>query len=416
MSEMMRFSGSTRTNGTFTRWACFLLLGAGLALSGCASGSLTLARDAFYRGDVVGASQALIDSETVSSRDLLLYYMEKGAILHYAGDYQESANTLLKAAALMREQDIISTGQQAASLLTSEWLMDFKGEYAERLLVHTFQIMNFLLLGRHESALVEAKQALKLYDTYPAACNGDYFTRALIAHCFEAVGEINGAYIEYKKLAELMGDPKPVARKLFDLGNRLGFDDEVAHFRQFLVEPATGIQERPVGEMIVFHSRGRAPVKVPQNIVLPESIRFSFATYQDRDGYGSRPYSGPLKRVRGEDRVTTDVGSVLKASLNQRLVQVIAKETARVVTKEAIAGNVGDSGVEALVRVAFFLMEVPDTRCWQTLPAFLTLTRAPLFPGDDPTYPGGTGQTMTLPAADAPSGRQPFYHYYSIRH
>lgn len=384
-------------------------------LSGCASGSLNRARDAFYKGDAAQASEALADPENVWSRDRLLYYMEKGAILHYSGDYQGSTDLLLRAAALIREQDIISAGQQTASLVTSEWLTDYKGEYAERLLVHTYLMMNFLLLGKPESALVEAKQALAVYDEFPEACDDDYFTRALIAHCFEALDEINGAYIEYKKLAELMGDPGPVAGKLVDLAGRLGFYDEAEHFRQFLTEPEGKAQERPTGEVIVFLSQGRAPVKIPHDIVLPPSIRFSFATYEDRGGHFPSPGINPLSGVRGGNRVATDVGAVLKASLNQRLLQIMAKETARVVAKEAIANNIDDSGLEVLVRIAFFLMEVPDTRCWQTLPGSLSMIRIPILPGADPISLNGSGHVVRSPATDAPSGSSSFYHYYSIR-
>lgn len=382
-------------------------------LSGCAAGSLNRARDAFYRGDAARASEALAEPESVWSRDRLLYYMEKGAILHYDGNYAQSAELLLQAAALIREQDIIRASQQAASLVTSEWLTEYKGEYAERLLVHTFQMMNFLLLGKPESALVEAKQALAVFAEFPEACDGDYFSRALIAHCFEANGEINGAYIEYKNLAELMGDPGPVAEKLVDLGNRLGFEDEVDQFRRFLRGPDPRTRERPVGETIVFLSRGRAPVKVPRNIVLPPSIRFSFATYEDRGGYFPHPVNGPLTGLREGSRVTTDVGAVLRASLNERLLQIIAKETARVGAKEAIAQNIDDSGVEALARIAFFLMEVPDTRCWQTLPGTLTLVRSPVYAGDPD--PLNRPASPDAPLEDQSAGRGAFYRYYSIR-
>jgi len=393
-----------------------MFLVVGLMLSGCASSSLTLARDAFYSGDVALASQALAEPKKVRGRDRLLYYMEKGAILHYAGDYEGSANLLLKAVELIQEQDVISTSQQVASLVTNEWMTDYKGEYAERLLVHTFQMMNFLLLGRNESALVEAKQALEVYETYPEACDGDYFTRALIAHCFEALDEINGAYIEYKKLAELMGDPGPVARQLCILGNRLGFYDEVEHFRQFLPRTEFGKRKKPIGEEIIFLSQGRAPVKIPHDILLPESIRFSFSTYENRDGYFAGPDIKPQSGTRAEDQVTPSVGAVLSSALDQRLAKVIAKETARVIAKEAIANNISDSGAESLVRIAFLLMEVPDTRCWETLPGALTLIRKPVFPGNAPIRSENPGQSITPPATDTPSGSQPYYHYYSIRH
>ena len=399
----------------YFKWACLLIFLFSALISGCTSAKLNMARDAFYNGQIDQASGALSSAEDVSTRDQLLYFMEKGAILHHAGDYQGSIDFLLNAAALMQDQDVISAGQQTASMVTSEWLTDYKGEYAERLLVHTYLMMDFLMLGNHESALVEAKQALEVYDTYPEACFADYFTRALIAHCYEAENEINGAYIEYKKLAELMGDPAPVARKLCTLGRRLGFDDEVEHFRQFIPEAELKRNVRPAGELIVFVSQGKSPVKIPHNIVLPPSIRFSFSTYEDRSGCLVPPSVGPLADAGPSDMITTDVGEILKASLKERLVAVIAKETARVVAKEAIAHNINGDNLEVLVRLVFFLMEVPDTRCWETLPATLTIIRVPLSPGANQIHLNIMGQTVTLPKIDIHPGNGSFYHYYSIR-
>ena len=147
--------------------------------------------------------------------------MERGAILHHAGHYEESIAALLKASALIKQQDIISAADQAGSMVTGEWATEYKGEHAERLLVHTYLMMDFLLTGKPESALVEAKQALEIFDRYPKATARDHFTRALIAHCFEINGEINGAYIEYKKLAEQMADPSPIADKLVSIAEKL---------------------------------------------------------------------------------------------------------------------------------------------------------------------------------------------------
>jgi len=384
-------------------------------ISGCTSGKIIQARDAFYSGQISQASEVLSGEEEVTGRNRLLYLMEKGVVLHHNGDYQGSIDALLTASALIQEQDVINAGQQAASLVTSEWLTDYKGEYAERLLVHTYLMMNFLMLEKHESALVEAKQALEVYDTYPEACSEDYFTRALIAHCFEALDEINGAYIEYKKLAELMGDPVPVARKLCELGNRLGFYDEVEHFQQFLSKSDLENKKRPAGEIIVFAAQGRSPVKIPHDIVLPPSIRFSFSTYERRSPFLSPPSVGPLSGNTDADIITTDVGAILEASLQERLVEVIVKETARVAAKEAIAHNMNDDNVETLVRIAFFLMEQPDTRCWQTLPAYLSMLRVPVAPGENHIHLNGMGSGITLPGIDAVPDRRPFYHYFSIR-
>ncbi len=397
------------------KWLCLLVCLLCMVVSGCASVKLDQARNDFYNGQMDQASGDLSNPEDVSTREELLYYMEKGTILHHGGDYQGSNDLFLDATELIATQEVISASQQTASLVTSEWLTDYKGEYAERLLVHTYLMMNFLMLGNHESALVEAKQALYVYDTFPEACSADYFTRALIAHCFEALNEINGAYIEYKKLAELMGDPTPVARKLCELAGRLGFYDDVEHFKQFIPESELKRKNNPAGELVLFVSQGQSPVKIPHNIVLPPSIRFSFSTYDSRSGYLPPPTVGPLSEAGSYDLITTDVGEVLKASLKERLAEILIKETARVVAKEAIAQNIEDDDLEVLVRVVFFLMEQPDTRCWETLPAYMSMIRVPLSSGNNQITLNGMGQAVEIPPIDAGPGKGPFYHYYSVR-
>jgi len=61
-------------------------------------------------------------------------------------------------------------------------------------------------------------------------------------------------------------------------------------------------------------------------------------------------------------------------------------------------------------------MEVPDTRCWETLPGTLTLVRFPLFTGDNPRFLEEMGIPVPETAVDAPSGGGPFYRYYVVRH
>jgi hypothetical protein len=74
-----------------------------------------------------------------------------------------------------------------------------------------------------------------------------------------------------------------------------------------------------------------------------------------------------------------------------------------------------DPLVEALVRVAFFIMEEPDTRAWETLPAYLTLIRIPVDAGvhDLTVRTSGQGGTRRLPQVNVVPGRR-FYHY-SVR-
>ncbi|MFO8111913.1 MAG: hypothetical protein R6T92_05330 [Desulfosalsimonadaceae bacterium] len=383
-----------------------------LVFSGCASAPLKQARSDFYGGRLNQAANALSEPTDVSNRDRLLFYMEKGVIQHHAGEYDKSIDTLLEASSLIRQQDYISAREQAGSMVTTERITEYKGEYAERLLVHTYLMMGFLLKGRPESALVEAKQALEVMDAFPEATARDHFTRALIAHCFEINGEINGAYIEYKNLAAQMKEPAPVADKLVAIAGRLGFSDDVEKWRKHLPDDATGAPTADA-ELVLFVGQGRAPVKIPRNIVLPPSIRFSFATYRERTRSFYTPHVSATSAFGPVRTVTTDVGRVLKDSLNTRLTRILAKETARVTTKEVLSQQIDDPVVEILVRVAFFLMEEPDTRAWETLPAYMTLIRVPLSVGEHKLTlhaSGEYGGTVRLPPVTVSPNRR-FYHY-----
>lgn len=346
-------------------------------LSGCA-GRLNQATELFYADQPEASLAKLGKGDMFGKRNQLLFLMEQGLVLHQLGRFRESADVLLQAAGLIKEFELLSVSEQLGSLVTNEWLLRYKGEYSERLWVHSYQMMNFLLLSEYDSALVEAKQALELFGRYSGALKEDYFTRALIALCFASVGEDNDAYLVYRRLAQDLPNPTPVAADLVSLSGQLGQLDEVERFRQFL--PA----QLPSGaaELVLFVANGRIPRKQPGNLVIPPSIRFSFPRYDSVRTPVVRV--GVLPARSTLPPLSTDLAAVAKHSLEERKLAIIAKETSRVTAKEAISRKVGDEhgqAAEAVVRLSLFLLEEPDIRCWQTLPGRLTLVRIPLPAG-----------------------------------
>ena len=355
-----------------------VLILAAVALSGCVSGALTTARHELHRGNPEAAAEALADADTVSRRDRLLYYMEKGVVLHHLGRYEESSRVLLAASRLMEEQEVISASRQTASMVTNDWVTEYKGEYSERLWVHTYLMMNFLLSYRFDAALVEAKQALKMMEAHPEALAGDYYTRALIGLCFEVLRDRDDAYIAYRKLAEDLPDPSGIAPVLYRLARRLGYGPEADRYRRMIPAGARVETSGPTAELVLFVSAGQGPVKIPGNIVLPPSIRFSFPQYRLRNGPAVQVLAYAEGRPLQGVAVTTDVGAVARAALDARAAAMMAKETARAALKEAVARAVehnNDDIFGILVRAAFFLMEEPDTRGWETLPGTFQLAR-----------------------------------------
>ncbi|MDX2493728.1 MAG: hypothetical protein QNK27_02075, partial [Desulfuromusa sp.] len=123
-----------------------------LCLNGCA-GRLNKASDHYYAGDPQQALELLERGDHLGKRNQLLFFLEKGVVYHQLGSYQESINQLLQAARLIDQFEMLSVTEQAGSLVTNEWMTRYKGEYSERLWVHSYLMMNYLLLGQYDDAL-----------------------------------------------------------------------------------------------------------------------------------------------------------------------------------------------------------------------------------------------------------------------
>lgn len=353
--------------------------------SGCTGVHLERARTDFYSDNLARADSSLGECIDTPERSRLLCYMEKGIVLHYMKEYKESTRELLKASEFIRDHDQVSIRDQSTSVMINDMTATYKGEYSERLWIHTFLMMNFLLQYRYDSALVEAKQALEVYNEYPESLDNDYYTRALIALCFENMKQPDGARIEYEKLAEGMG-------------------------REYIrPEPVTARK----GELVLFIARGRVPQKVPAEAVIPPSIKISLPRYADFSSYLPVTIKAD-GTVISADKVETNMGDVARKSLDDRAAQYIARQAVRAGTKETIARNIGKKNevLEVFARLGLFLLEKADTRSWQTLPGNLTLVRIILDEGSHVLEISSKNSGSLHLEVDIPGGRRV---YKSVR-
>ncbi|MBN1905115.1 MAG: hypothetical protein JW927_08465 [Deltaproteobacteria bacterium] len=363
----------------------YLIFAVVFVMSGCATIPLQKARMDFFSGNPAEADKTLGECSEMPERDRLLCYMEKGLILHYMGKYKESTNTLLKASKFISEQDFVSVKDQSTAVMINDRTTTYKGEYSERLWIHTYLMINFLLQGRPDSALVEAKQALEVFDEYPDPLEEDLFTRALIALCFENMNQPDSARIEYEKLEKAAGSktkrPEPIT---------------------------TG-----KGEVVLFIARGRIPAKVASDVVLPPSIRISVPRYEESSSYSTVDIK-VNDTVLYPYIVETDMGKVASKSLNDRAAHYLTRQALRAGSKEIIAREIGEENVyvEILARVVLFLLEEADTRSWETLPGNLTLARVTLDAGaHDITISSGYSNPVRL-EVDIQAGKR---IYRSVR-
>lgn len=353
-------------------------------LSGCSTtAALNQARAQYLGGDPVAALATLSSSDVVDSKDQLLYWMEKSMVLHDTGNYEDSAKELLAASRYLEQNDYISLREEATELVANEWAGNYAGEYSEQLWIHSYLMMNFLSLGQYESAAVEARQALARIESHPDILQNDHFSRALIALSFEAAGQLNDSYIEYRKLAEDANQYHSLDQILLPQALRLGFANDALKIKKRLQKTSTPNTprdpERP-NDAIVFVASGVIPQKFSGSIITGNTSRLSFPQYYVSNASPPALQVYVNKELCSCQPIYSDLGQLVSESLNQRGIALAAKSLLRAATKDALADAIGDKDeiVGELARLLLFALEEADTRSWQSLPRYLTMLRIPL--------------------------------------
>jgi uncharacterized protein len=377
------------------------------AAIGCTTYESTTAagRTAFARGDYATAEKEFRELADDHDRQELCYLMELGLTLHTAGKWEDSNAVFLRAVQLAELLEPTSVTGEAASLLTNEYAKSYRGEDFEIVLLHTYLAMNFALLGKFEDALVECRQALERLDLINEKYQKEYkdhaFVRYLMAILYEASGQADDAYIEYKRVFELQPDFPHLPADLLRMSSRPGFEQEHAdwqsRFGSGFAALDDGGREASTdrrgndGEIVFLFEAGWSPEKVPFfDRSLPEQV-VAIPKYSPRP---TRIRDAELSidgKVVGRTAVLTDIQEIATRTLQDRIGSEIAKLVARIAVKEGIAQVIQQTGpgdqheervlLASLWRLFAYGSERPDLRSWLTLPETLQILRVTVAPG-----------------------------------
>jgi len=142
-----------------------LHLAALLLLSGCAglrtvkgqyAGIETLLAAADY-----SAALARIEAGKHSAyarKDRVVYYLDVGMLHHWNGDYEKSNEFLELAERAIEENFTKSITQSASSMILNDNILAYAGEDYEDVYLNAFKALNYLALGRNDSAFVEVRR------------------------------------------------------------------------------------------------------------------------------------------------------------------------------------------------------------------------------------------------------------------
>ncbi|MFQ5588644.1 MAG: hypothetical protein ACE5F7_07375, partial [Nitrospiria bacterium] len=244
-------------------------------------------------------------------RNILLYYFDRGMLLHLAGQYEESNTFFEKAKDTIEKLYTESLLTHTGALISNDNLLPYDGEDFEKVLVHLFSALNYAAMGKWDEALVEARQVdarlNQFNDQYEKKniYKKDAFARYLSGVLYETRGEMNDALISYEKAREAFEDyerdyhtplPPRLGFDLLKMSDVLHLREEFEAYKNRFPEAAARfpLRDRVLeGEVVVVAYAGRSPVKEDFffNTMIPDGDGGSFLLTVAFPKFVTRPSS-----------------------------------------------------------------------------------------------------------------------------
>ncbi len=185
------------------------------------------------------------------SKDRLLYYLERGLILHYADRFAESNEAFAAAERTADDLYTKSISEGAFSLFSNDNAISYRARPFEMAMVPFYKGLNYIYLGQRNEAQVEARRASQLMSKYVDATlnglrdedKGDFeqirnnaFLLYYSGMLYDWDGELNDAFIAYRNAAVAyqknhallnLDIPPSLGRDLTRVAGRIGFRGEL---------------------------------------------------------------------------------------------------------------------------------------------------------------------------------------------
>lgn len=360
------------------RKPCILLALFCLFLQGCSTFSKTAGETnrLFVKHEFLKAAEQLKPMAEKDSDDQLVYLLEYGTALHYAGKYEESNRAFLKADKLSEIKDYTSLSREAGALLLNEGMVQYKGEDYEKVLINAYLAMNFLFLNELDDAVVEARRLNEKLRKYKQEAKRNYqqnaFARYISAMAYEDQKNWDSAYIDYKNTYDLTGGFKLLEQDLIRAAKRARRMDDYERWKDQFGEDINSDAIKPdYGEIVLIYEQGNGPRKYPNPEfarlpkLYPQSSRGSFATLVV-DGVGE-----------ARTNQVYDLSTVAIKTLDDAYAGMVAKRMAGIATKAVVADQVRQKNglLGDLLWIGMNLADQADLRQWSTLPETLQVAR-----------------------------------------
>lgn len=352
----------------------------------------------------------------------ILYGMERGRISFTADQYPLSFAALQEADKAVQEQQRQATIQisegfnQAGALLTNDNMITYQPADYELGFLHLYLALNYIQQNDLDGALVEVRRANQVQEAakkqregeleqaaqeakrngldqnlgavlarYPTVSGGlgniqNGYLFYLSGMLYEADGDLNSAYIDYKRALAVAPDNQFVADTVLRLATRLGMSGDLK-----LLTARYGRYQPPAlgsGRVVIFDEQGVVEARDGWRLPLwladrhGNGVMYNLALPYYRSA--TAPMYTPL--LLGHRPVVestlSNVNAMAQYNLHEELPAIAVRQALRVLAKNEMrktAAREGNDVGNVLANIFNTLTEQPDTRSWQSLPATVAL-------------------------------------------
>jgi hypothetical protein len=402
-------------------------------------------------GDYAGALNVFPPGAARGGNEILIR-MERGILLQTMGNFKDSAIEFEAAAdaiASGERRAVISasrTAAGAASLIINEKTLPYEGADFEKIFIHTYDALNYLMLKDLDGARVEIMNAYRRqqelsdkhfqdlekarkekdvagwenqfrkadsarYESLVQTAQGvqsiyqNAFAYYISALVYELHKENDEAYIDLKKAYEAAPNCRFIQRDLKRLSKTLRYADDFERWEK-LFGKHNPAQDDGIDIFVVFEA-GLAPYKEQLTIPIPTASGLFAAAFPV---YRFSPVSVLSGSISLGDRTETtcivsDTDAIASRNLLDQFPILFAKQIARTSIKAVATRQInrqrGD-GTAFLANILALITEQADLRTWSTLPKQVQVARLTAPEGtrqvEIAAQPAGPRTSLDIPA------------------
>ncbi len=404
-----------------------------LLLQGCATSAFKTAnmRNLLQVNQI---DKALIQAEQQLQKnsDGVMENFNVGTLRRLAGDYKGSNQAFEIAKQKIAALYTTSVSEQAAAAVINDEIISFQGDRFEQVLLHFYMALNFLDLGELDSARVELLQSQVKMNEWGEPKDDIPFMRYFSGIIYEMLGEDDSATVSYRKavnayrITQKKNNQDVPLQLKYDLLRMLAKMELSNEFRQYSKQ--FGIRDyRPspkhgMGELVVILENGMVPQRQQRTFrtwspALSMNIKVAVPDYP----YSARPIYHTRLTINGIVKsleTTSDLDAMARAALAENMAAITTRAIARAVIKKRSEKKVGEKhGLlgEFAMMVVNQGTEIADTRCWNTLPQVLQVSRTYLPAGSynlaiDIITPAGVVVDKILQKVTISAGKTTLYN------